>query len=100
MSCWDSPVTGLPLFSLWIVSSFITNLVLQKIVMKRADLLAQNGLPRYLNWIFSVEVCTAVIFLSVTAVVTTTFAMVDLTGFSGTEEGVTNSTDAEEKDNV
>ena len=56
MSCWDSPVAGLPFFSFWLVSSFITNLVLQKIVMMRANLVAENGLPRFLSVIFAVEV--------------------------------------------
>jgi hypothetical protein len=79
MSCWDNPVVGLPFFSFWLVSSFITNLVLQKIVMMRANLLAENGLPKYLSIIFAVEVCTAAILISMTVAVTVAFAALDLT---------------------
>jgi hypothetical protein len=97
MSCWDNPVAGLPFFSLWLVSSFITNLVLQKIVMMRANVLAESGLPKYLSRIFAVEVCTAFILISMTAMVTIAFAALDLTALADDEVDEPTNTDATEE---
>jgi hypothetical protein len=89
MSCWDNPVAGLPFFSVWLVSSFITNLLLQKIVLMRADVLAKDGLPHCLRYVFYAEVCTAAILLCMTVFVTMTFAAMDISSFG--EEGAMNT---------
>merc|ERR1712187_222400 len=61
MSCHQEHLTGLPFYIGWIVSSFITNLFLQKIVVIRAALVDKSRLPSLLRCLFWVEASIAVI---------------------------------------
>eukprot|EP00746_Dinoflagellata_sp_MGD_P151663 gnl/MRDRNA2_/MRDRNA2_83178_c0_seq4.p1 gnl/MRDRNA2_/MRDRNA2_83178_c0~~gnl/MRDRNA2_/MRDRNA2_83178_c0_seq4.p1 ORF type:complete len:566 (-),score=52.44 gnl/MRDRNA2_/MRDRNA2_83178_c0_seq4:367-2064(-) len=61
MSCHQEHLFGLPFYIAWIISSFITNLVLQKIVVMRAALVDQSRLPKCLKCIFCAEVILALL---------------------------------------
>lgn len=61
MSCHQEFLFGLPFYIAWIISSFITNLVLQKIVVMRAALVDKSKLPKCLQCIFCTEVILALL---------------------------------------
>jgi len=64
MSCHQEHLTGLPFYIGWLVSSFITNLILQKIVVMRASLVDRSRLPSILRWLFCIEVVIALVLFS------------------------------------
>ena len=65
---------------MWLVSSIFTNLLLQKVVLLRVDIVAKDSLPLCLTYIFYVEVCTAAALLCMTAFVTALYVAVGASG--------------------
>merc|ERR1712224_853138 len=66
MSCHQEHLFGLSFYVAWLVSSFITNLVLQKIVVMRAALVDDSKLPKVLRRLFCCEVFIALALFSLT----------------------------------
>lgn len=64
LSCARDETVGAPLYAAWLVSSFITNLVLQKIVLMRAMLVDASKVPRCLRCIFVFEVVVAILLFA------------------------------------
>merc|ERR1711988_1932484 len=61
LSCHMNWPVGLPLTASWTLGSFVTNLVLQKIVVMRAAFLDKSKLPKVLMHLFRVEVAIAIV---------------------------------------
>ena len=61
MTCDMNHSLGTPLFAVWTGSSFVTNVMLQKIVLMRAALVDKSKWPSFLRVIFHAEVCAGVV---------------------------------------
>eukprot|EP00747_Dinoflagellata_sp_TGD_P215235 gnl/TRDRNA2_/TRDRNA2_87952_c0_seq1.p1 gnl/TRDRNA2_/TRDRNA2_87952_c0~~gnl/TRDRNA2_/TRDRNA2_87952_c0_seq1.p1 ORF type:complete len:462 (-),score=67.39 gnl/TRDRNA2_/TRDRNA2_87952_c0_seq1:21-1385(-) len=64
MSCHAETYTGLPFYAAWLVSSFATNLGLQRIVVMKAALIDKSHQPHALKLIFRAEMAIAALLFS------------------------------------
>eukprot|EP00746_Dinoflagellata_sp_MGD_P058506 gnl/MRDRNA2_/MRDRNA2_25040_c0_seq1.p1 gnl/MRDRNA2_/MRDRNA2_25040_c0~~gnl/MRDRNA2_/MRDRNA2_25040_c0_seq1.p1 ORF type:complete len:347 (+),score=39.17 gnl/MRDRNA2_/MRDRNA2_25040_c0_seq1:79-1041(+) len=76
---------GFPFYVVWIVSSFITNLLLQKIVLLRARLMDDSKILKTLERVFHAEVILAVLFFIFSLVASVSWTV---TNSEGTDPNV------------